>query len=161
MDLESCTAEAKLADEFTLDGTRVILIDTPGFNNSPKSDADILEMTGAFLPTMYALAGVCRFSIFPAKLLDRQERGRSHPGISTYLRSVECKGRASEGRIPRRSFVRILLFLIDIYVHLQDSTRHVYVEVVLHWKTEGQFLEDTGARHKETMGQVSKLSGFW
>ena len=125
MGLESCTAKAKLMDEFTLNGTQVILIDTPGFDNSSKSDVDILEMTRAFLPTMYALASVCRFSIFPAKLLDRQERDRSHPGISTYLQSVECKGRASEGCIPRRSFVRILLFLINIYVHLQDSARHV------------------------------------
>lgn len=161
MGLELCTAEAKLMDKFTLDGTRVILINTPGFDNSSKNDVDILEMTGAFLPTMYALAGVCHFSIFPAKLLDRQERDRSHPGISTYLQSVECKGRASEGRIPRRSFVCILLFLINIYVHLQDSARHVYVKVVLHGKTEGQFLEDMGAHHMETMGQVSKLSGFW
>ena len=57
--------------------------------------------------------------------------------------------------------MRILLFLINIYVHLQDSARHVYIKVVLHGKTEGQFLEDMGARHMETMEQVSKLSGFW
>ena len=57
--------------------------------------------------------------------------------------------------------MRILLFLIDIYVHLQDSARHIYVKVVLYGKTEGQFLEDTGAHHMETMGQVSKLSGYW
>ena len=52
MGLESCTAEVKLADEFTLDGTRVTLIDTPGFDDTSKSDADILEMIAAFLATM-------------------------------------------------------------------------------------------------------------
>ena len=56
--------------------------------------------------------------------------------------------------------MRTLLFLVDISVHLQDSARHIYVEVVLHGKTEGQFLEDTGVRHEETMGQISKLGGF-
>ena len=49
--LGSCTAEVQLADEFTLDGRRVALIDTPGFNHTSKSDADILEMIGAFLAT--------------------------------------------------------------------------------------------------------------
>ena len=52
MGLTSCTAEVKLADEFTLDGATVTLIDTPGFDDTSKSDADILEMIAAFLATM-------------------------------------------------------------------------------------------------------------
>ena len=50
--------------------------------------------------------------------------------------------------------------LVDTAVHLQDSARHIYVEVVPHGKTEGKFLEDT-ISHEETLGQVSKLGGFW
>ena len=51
MGLESCTAGVGLADKFTLDGRSVILIDTPGFNDTTKSDSDILEMIAAFLAT--------------------------------------------------------------------------------------------------------------
>ena len=51
MDLESCTAEVQLADEFTLDGRQVILIDTPGFDDTSKCDADILKIIAAFLAT--------------------------------------------------------------------------------------------------------------
>ena len=50
-DLESCTAEVQLADEFTLDGRTVILIDTPGFDDTNKSDTDILKLIAAFLAT--------------------------------------------------------------------------------------------------------------
>ena len=49
--LESCTAEVQLADKFTLDGRAVTLIDTPGFDDTSKSDVDILKMIAAFLAT--------------------------------------------------------------------------------------------------------------
>lgn len=54
----------------------------------------------------------------------------------------------------------ILLFLVDIYIHPQDSASHVYVEVILHGRTEGKFLDDPEAHCRETMGDVSKLGGF-
>ena len=47
--LESCTDEVQLADEFTLEGRRVVLIDTPGFDDSTKSDTDVLRMIADFL----------------------------------------------------------------------------------------------------------------
>ena len=49
--VESCTAEVQLADEFTLDGRKVILIDTPGFDDTSKSDTDILKIIALFLAT--------------------------------------------------------------------------------------------------------------
>ena len=49
--LGSCTAEVQLANEFTLDGQPVILIDTPGFDDTNKSDTDILRLIAAFLAT--------------------------------------------------------------------------------------------------------------
>ena len=51
MNLESCTAEIQLADEFALDGRQVVLIDTPGFDDTTKSDTDILKMIAGFLAT--------------------------------------------------------------------------------------------------------------
>ena len=47
---ESCTDEVQLADVFTVDGRRVILIDTPGFDDT-TSDTDILNLIAAFLVT--------------------------------------------------------------------------------------------------------------
>ena len=49
--LGSCTAEVQLADKFTLDGQPVVLIDTPGFDDTKKSDTDILKSIAAFLET--------------------------------------------------------------------------------------------------------------
>ena len=49
--LNSCTAEVALADVFTLDERRVILIDTPGFDDTSRSDTDILRMIAAYLAT--------------------------------------------------------------------------------------------------------------
>ena len=57
--------------------------------------------------------------------------------------------------------MRILLFLVDVFIHIRDRTRHIYVEVVLPRKIEGNFLEDPEAHRDEVMGQVSKLGGFW
>ena len=50
MDLGLCTAEVQVADRFTLDGRSVTLIDTPGFNDTTKSDTEILKIA-AFLAT--------------------------------------------------------------------------------------------------------------
>ena len=49
---ESYTAEVKLTDEFTLDRRAVTLIDTPGFDDTSKSDMEILRIVGAFLAAM-------------------------------------------------------------------------------------------------------------
>ena len=51
MGLESCTAEVQLSDVFTLDGREVLLVDTPGFDDTSKSDTEILQTIAAFLAT--------------------------------------------------------------------------------------------------------------
>jgi len=48
-DLESCTSEIQESGEFILDGQRVILIDTPGFDDTHQSDTDVLKSIAAFL----------------------------------------------------------------------------------------------------------------
>ena len=53
-----------------------------------------------------------------------------------------------------------LLLIVGIFIHLQDSTRHLYVEVVLNGQTEGKFLDDPHAHRDEIMGQVSRLGGL-
>ena len=51
MGLESSAAGVRLANEFTLDGRAVTLIDTPGFGDASKSDAETLKDIAAFLAT--------------------------------------------------------------------------------------------------------------
>ena len=51
MGLESCTAEVELTNEFTLDGRTVALIDTPGFDDTSRSDMDVLKMIATSLAT--------------------------------------------------------------------------------------------------------------
>ncbi|OCH89852.1 hypothetical protein OBBRIDRAFT_712434, partial [Obba rivulosa] len=51
--VDSCTSDILLSDQFILDGRRVRLIDTPGFDDSERSDADVLEQIAAFLIESY------------------------------------------------------------------------------------------------------------
>ena len=46
---EPCTAEVELSKEFKLDGRRVVLIDTPGFESTIETKATALQKIAAFL----------------------------------------------------------------------------------------------------------------
>jgi GTPase SAR1 family protein len=60
--LESCTSEVQATKPFKLNGREVTLIDTPGFDDTSRSDTDILAMIGAYLSQTYEhgakLAGI-------------------------------------------------------------------------------------------------------
>ncbi|KAF9653408.1 P-loop containing nucleoside triphosphate hydrolase protein [Thelephora ganbajun] len=75
MNLNSCTAEVQLADEFSLDGRRVILIDTPGFDDTSKSDTDILKMIAAFLATTYEKGSKLAGVIYVHRISDKRFTG--------------------------------------------------------------------------------------
>ena len=47
--LESCTTEVEVSMPFEVDGRLVELIDTPGFDDTTTSDADILNMIAVYL----------------------------------------------------------------------------------------------------------------
>ena len=47
--LKSCTYEVNPVDPFLLDGIPVILIDTPGFDETSKSDVEVLKLIAAYL----------------------------------------------------------------------------------------------------------------
>ncbi|KIL67674.1 hypothetical protein M378DRAFT_159507 [Amanita muscaria Koide BX008] len=63
--LESCTSTVQTAASFVQDGRRVTLIDTPGFDDTQKSDTEILRMIAIYLSTAYEngkkLSGVIYF----------------------------------------------------------------------------------------------------
>ena len=48
-DLNSCTSKIQETEEFVLDGRRVMLVDTPGFDDTYRSDTDVLKSIAAFL----------------------------------------------------------------------------------------------------------------
>ena len=47
--LESCTNAVQPGKPFDLDGRKVVLIDTPGFDDTLRSDIDILNAIATFL----------------------------------------------------------------------------------------------------------------
>ncbi|KAI5989615.1 P-loop containing nucleoside triphosphate hydrolase protein [Pisolithus orientalis] len=60
--LESCTVDVRTSKPFLLNGKIVTLIDTPGFDDTTRSDTDILSSIAAYLSNTYEhgakLAGV-------------------------------------------------------------------------------------------------------
>lgn len=50
--IQSCTNAVQVTSGFDLDGRRVVLIDTPGFDDTTLSDSDVLRMIAAFLKAL-------------------------------------------------------------------------------------------------------------
>jgi predicted GTPase len=48
-DLHSCTKEVARSPVFTVDGRRVVLIDTPGFDDNEVSDVGTLKQIASFM----------------------------------------------------------------------------------------------------------------
>jgi len=51
MGLQSCTSIVQVSKPFVLGRRTITLIDTPGFDDTTRSDTDILRMIAAFLAT--------------------------------------------------------------------------------------------------------------
>ena len=54
--LRSCTSEIQVSPELAVDGHPVILIDTPGFNDTVMKDIDVLKEISAFLATVCVIS---------------------------------------------------------------------------------------------------------
>ena len=98
MGLESCTAEVQLADKFALDGRSVTLIDTPGFDDTTKSDSDILEMIAAFLATACVRTASRYVSFFRTELPNRYEKGSKLSGVIYIHRISDIRFTGISGR---------------------------------------------------------------
>lgn len=60
--LESCTSEVQVASPFLLDGKTITMIDTPGFDDTVKSEADILRQISNFLAATSVISFLVRFT---------------------------------------------------------------------------------------------------
>ncbi|OJA10529.1 hypothetical protein AZE42_01697 [Rhizopogon vesiculosus] len=82
--LESCTSEVQTSRPFVLSGRVVTLIDTPGFDDTTRSDTDILSMIAAYLSRTYEhgarLAGV----IYMHRISDLRMSGTSKRNFRTF-----------------------------------------------------------------------------
>jgi hypothetical protein len=54
--LRSCTSEIQVSPQFVVDGHPVLLIDTPGFNDTVMEDVDVLKDISAFLATVCVIS---------------------------------------------------------------------------------------------------------
>ncbi|KXN90230.1 hypothetical protein AN958_04770 [Leucoagaricus sp. SymC.cos] len=76
-ELESCTDSVHFSSPFTVDGKQVILMDTPGFDDTKTTDSDILKMIAASLSLCqgnhFKLAGV----IYMHRIVDNRMGGIS------------------------------------------------------------------------------------
>jgi len=82
--LQSCTSVVQAAAPFQLDGHTILLIDTPGFDDTTKSDTDILKEIAAFLASTYQkgmrLSGV----IYMHRISDVRMGGISRRNFSMF-----------------------------------------------------------------------------
>ncbi|KAG2134841.1 P-loop containing nucleoside triphosphate hydrolase protein [Suillus clintonianus] len=82
--LESCTQEVRTSKPFVVSGRVVTLIDTPGSDDTTRSDAEVLSMIAAYLSNTYEhgsrLAGV----IYMHRISDYRTGGKSQGNFKIF-----------------------------------------------------------------------------
>ncbi|RDB17530.1 GTP-binding protein A [Hypsizygus marmoreus] len=76
-EMESCTTTVQPSTPFDLDGYRITLIDTPGFDDSKLRDTDVLAMIGAYLSFAHKRGKVLAGVIYMHRILDNRMGGIS------------------------------------------------------------------------------------
>ncbi|KAG1747167.1 uncharacterized protein EDB91DRAFT_72861 [Suillus paluster] len=84
MGLESCTNEVQMSQPFRLDGKRVVLVDTPGFDDTTKSDTDVLKMIAAYLQTMHKQEKLLSGVIYMHRISDVRVGGTSRRDFTMF-----------------------------------------------------------------------------
>jgi len=84
--LQSCTSVVQAAAPFELGGYRIFLIDTPGFDDTTKSDTDILKEIGAFLSNTYQKGRCLSGVIYMHRISDVRMGGISRRNFNMFRR---------------------------------------------------------------------------
>ncbi|KAH7884700.1 P-loop containing nucleoside triphosphate hydrolase protein, partial [Phlebopus sp. FC_14] len=75
--LESCTNEVQTSVPFGVDGQTVVLIDTPGFDDTTMMDTDVLKLIAAYLVTTYEQGAKLAGIIYMHRISDVRMGGTS------------------------------------------------------------------------------------
>ncbi|KZP22564.1 hypothetical protein FIBSPDRAFT_738855, partial [Athelia psychrophila] len=75
MGFGSCTSDVDATAPFDFQGRRVVLFDTPGFDNTTKSDTDILKLVAAFANTYYEQGAMLSGVIYMHRINDDHAGG--------------------------------------------------------------------------------------
>ncbi|EMD33879.1 hypothetical protein CERSUDRAFT_125649 [Gelatoporia subvermispora B] len=82
--LKSCTSSIEHSRTFQLFGRNVTLIDTPGFDDTTKSDTDILKMIALYLSTTYESGYKLSGIIYMHRISDFRMTGVSRRNFSMF-----------------------------------------------------------------------------
>lgn len=82
--LKSCTSKVEMSRPFELAGRTITLIDTPGFDDTTRSDTDVLKMIAAFLSTMYSDGCTLSGIIYMQRISDFRMTGISRRNFSLF-----------------------------------------------------------------------------
>lgn len=75
--LESCTTQVQTAKPFFMDGRLVTLVDTPGFDDTTRSDTDVLTAIAAYLSNTYEQGAKLAGIIYMHRISDLRMSGTS------------------------------------------------------------------------------------
>lgn len=83
---ESCTDSIRYSKPFTVDGTLLQLIDTPGFGDTYKSDTDILQMLSEWLRDSYGEAETLAGILYMRPITEKRMGGSAARNITLFAK---------------------------------------------------------------------------
>lgn len=90
--LQSCTTEVQIASFNTKPGRPVYLIDTPGFDDTHRSDTDILKEIAAFLTKLYLRKFHVTGLVYVHRITDPKMQGSAVKNLAVFqkLCGIQC-----------------------------------------------------------------------
>lgn len=85
-DLYSCTKEVAKSPVFELDGRRVVLIDTPGFDDNEVSDVGTLKRIAAFMSETYGVGQRLTGIVYLHRIVDNRMGGATARTFNLFRR---------------------------------------------------------------------------
>ncbi|PCH34592.1 hypothetical protein WOLCODRAFT_27316 [Wolfiporia cocos MD-104 SS10] len=82
--LRSCTSDIELSEPFALAGRTVVMIDTPGFDDTTRSDTDVLKMIATFLSRMYQDGHKLSGIVYTHRISDFRVTGMSRRNFTLF-----------------------------------------------------------------------------
>ncbi|KAF5334745.1 hypothetical protein D9611_012954 [Ephemerocybe angulata] len=111
--LHSCTEEVAVTEPFVVDSRKVVLVDTPGFDDTNKSDSDILKLIADFLTSSYKDGHTLTGLIFIHRISDHRMGGISLKNFRTFRKLC--------GEQTLRNVVIVTNMWSDVEPHLGEE----------------------------------------